>query len=87
MLCPTPQPRYGPMDKRLIIFTRYPEPHKTKTRFIPTLGPEGAARLQREMTLHTLDNAREFASRLPAAVEVRYEMGMRRKSTSNFSTR
>jgi glycosyltransferase A (GT-A) superfamily protein (DUF2064 family) len=67
------------MDKRLIIFTRYPEPHKTKTRFIPTLGPEGAARLQREMTLHTLDKAREFASRLPAAVEVRFDDGDAKK--------
>ena len=31
------------MDRHLIIFTRYPEPHKTKTRLIPALGAEGAA--------------------------------------------
>ena len=32
--------------KRLIIFTRYPVPGRTKTRLIPTLGPQGAADLQ-----------------------------------------
>jgi uncharacterized protein len=38
----------------LILFTRYPEPNRTKTRLISTLGAEGAANLQREMTVHTL---------------------------------
>lgn len=39
---------------RLIIFTRYPQPGRTKTRLIPALGAEGAAILQRQMTEHTL---------------------------------
>lgn len=34
----------------VVLFTRYPTPGQTKTRLIPTLGAEGAARLQREMT-------------------------------------
>lgn len=34
----------------LIIFTRYPEPGRTKTRLIPVLGRDGAARLQRQLT-------------------------------------
>ena len=34
----------------LIIFTRYPEAGKTKTRMIPLLGKEGAAKVQGEMT-------------------------------------
>ncbi len=38
----------------LIIFTRYPEPGKTKTRLIPALGEVGAAKLQRQMTEYTL---------------------------------
>ncbi len=38
----------------LVIFTRYPEPGKTKTRMIPALGATGAAQLQRQMTEHTL---------------------------------
>ena len=48
------------MKQRLIIFTRYPEPGKTKTRLIPALGPDGAAALQRQMTEHTLHQARIF---------------------------
>ncbi len=47
-------------DKTLIIFTRYPEPGKTKTRMIPALGPEGAAKLQRQMSEHTLKNAKQW---------------------------
>lgn len=38
------------MDKHLIIFTRYPEPGKTKTRLIPVVGEIGAANLHRQMT-------------------------------------
>lgn len=34
----------------LIIFTRFPEAGKTKTRLIPALGPEKAAKLQQRMT-------------------------------------
>jgi glycosyltransferase A (GT-A) superfamily protein (DUF2064 family) len=32
-------------EVRLVIFTRYPEPGKAKTRLIPALGAEGAAAL------------------------------------------
>ena len=35
---------------QIIIFTRYPEPGKAKTRLIPDLGPMGAARLHQRMT-------------------------------------
>lgn len=44
----------------LIIFSRYPQPGKTKTRMIPALGAEGAAKLQKQMTEHTLANARKL---------------------------
>ncbi len=47
-------------SQRLIIFTRYPEPGTTKTRLIPALGTEGAARLQCDLTRHALAQAREF---------------------------
>jgi len=36
--------------KRIILFTRFPEPGSTKTRLIEKLGPEGAAGLQQQMT-------------------------------------
>ena len=44
----------------LIVFTRYPEPGKTKTRLIPALGPDGAANVQRQMTEWVLLQARQF---------------------------
>jgi hypothetical protein len=44
-------------SERLIVFTRYPQPGKTKTRLIPALGAEGAAQLQRAMTEYTLAQA------------------------------
>jgi rSAM/selenodomain-associated transferase 1 len=39
---------------QLTIFTRYPEPGQTKTRLIDTLGKDGAAALQKELTESTV---------------------------------
>lgn len=58
--------------RRLVIFTRFPEPGQTKTRLIPALGAEGAAELQGDMTRHTLRWAKELA---PVRIEVRFEGG------------
>ncbi len=64
---------------RLIVFTRFPEPGKVKTRLVPTVGAHGAARLQREMTRVCLRTA---ASLTPAiGLEVHGdgdEIGLRR---------
>ena len=38
-----------PSDE-IILFTRYPQPGKVKTRLIPILGENGAARLHRDLT-------------------------------------
>ena len=48
------------MKETLIIFSRYPEPGKTKTRMIPALGAEGAANLQRRLSEYTLKQARKL---------------------------
>lgn len=64
--------------ERVIIFTRYPAPGKTKTRLIPVLGAEGAARLQRVMTEHTVNQARLLQDSSQVTVEVRYEGGDRK---------
>lgn len=56
---------------RLILFTRFPIPGKTKTRLIPTLSAEGTARLQRDMTEHTLRQVRKTG----AHIEIRYTGG------------
>ncbi len=63
------------MPQRLIVFTRFPEPGKTKTRLIPALGPEGAARLQRRMTEHILATAAILSNRHGLTTEVRHEGG------------
>jgi hypothetical protein len=62
--------------QRLIVFTRFPESGKTKTRLIPVLGAAGAARLQRRMTEHTIAIAANARRRRPGlTVEVRHEGG------------
>ncbi|WP_194715505.1 TIGR04282 family arsenosugar biosynthesis glycosyltransferase [Noviherbaspirillum soli] len=44
-------------DLHIAIFTRAPVPGMAKTRLIPLLGAEGAARVQRQMTWRTLGTA------------------------------
>jgi uncharacterized protein len=72
------------MKRHLIIFTRCPEPHRTKTRMIPRLGPEGAAQLQGDMTDHALAWARELAVRATVSVQVRFEGGDEARMRSRF---
>ncbi|MEH2259380.1 TIGR04282 family arsenosugar biosynthesis glycosyltransferase [Nostoc sp.] len=61
--------------QHLIIFTRYPEPGRTKTRLIPVLGNVGAANLQREMTEHTIFQVKELQKAIDISVEVRFAGG------------
>ena len=65
------------MNETLIIFSRYPEPGKTKTRMIPALGAVGAAQLQRQMTEHTLKTAIALTSSRQVAIEVHFAGGDR----------
>jgi rSAM/selenodomain-associated transferase 2/rSAM/selenodomain-associated transferase 1 len=66
--------------QHIIVFTRFPEPGKTKTRLIPALGAEGAAHVQTQMTEHTLATIQEFKQHQLAAydavsVDVRFAGG------------
>ena len=63
------------LNETLIIFTRYPEPGKTKTRMIPALGEEGAAKLQRQMTEDTLVKAKKLQEFHPVFVEIHFTGG------------
>lgn len=63
------------MNETLIIFSRYPEPGKTKTRMIPALGATGAAELQRKMTEHTLKTAIALKSSRDVTLEVHFAGG------------
>ena len=42
------------MIARVVLFTRYPEPGRAKTRLIPALGADGAAAVQRILTEKTI---------------------------------
>lgn len=59
--------------RRLIVFTRYPQPGSTKTRLIPVLGAKGAADLQRKMTEFTVNAVKLLRQDLVCHVEVRFE--------------
>ena len=61
--------------QHLIIFTRYPEPGKTKTRLIPALGEVGAANLHQQMTEYTVSQAQELVKIARISVEVRFTGG------------
>lgn len=60
------------MRQRLILFTRYPEPGRTKTRLIPHLGLEGATLLHRQLVQHTLTQVRQLPAKASIAIEIRY---------------
>ena len=65
---------YLDSPRRLIVFTRYPEPGKVKTRLIPKLGPEGAATLQRLMTERTVGVSRRLTESLAGvSLEIRFD--------------
>lgn len=51
---------------RLVLFARFPIPGQCKTRLIPALGPDGAARLHKTLTERTVEVLR--ASGLPVTV-------------------
>ena len=62
-------------DETLIIYSRYPEAGKTKTRMIPALGAAGAAELQRKMTEHTLNTAKKLKLSRNINIEVHFAGG------------
>ena len=72
-------PKIHAPHQRAIVFTRYPQPGKTKTRLIPALGAGGAAELQRQMTEHTLARLVPLRQQETISVEVRFTGGSRRQ--------
>ena len=63
--------------ERLIVFARYPEAGKTKTRLIPALGSDGAAEIQRLMAGHVLNQCRTLRKHRPLLIDVQYDGGNR----------
>ncbi len=54
----------------LIIFTRYPEAGRSKTRLVPVLGADGAARLHQKMAENTVEQARCLQQIVAVDIEV-----------------
>jgi uncharacterized protein len=57
---------------RLFVFARYPVPGQAKTRLMPALGPEGAARLHRRLAEHAVRVARSSSAGGRAGVTIWY---------------
>ncbi|MFC1891566.1 TIGR04283 family arsenosugar biosynthesis glycosyltransferase [Thermodesulfobacteriota bacterium] len=71
--------RHNNHSDRLIIFTRYPVPGKTKTRLIPLIGSLGAADLQRRLTEKTLKTAHQAASVSSIGIDIHFEGSSQKK--------
>ncbi|MGC9527498.1 MAG: TIGR04282 family arsenosugar biosynthesis glycosyltransferase [Limnospira sp.] len=67
--------------EQIVIFTRYPEPGQTKTRLIPALGAEGAAKVHRKMADHTIATVRQLQQSRPLSAEVRFTGATRAQMT------
>jgi rSAM/selenodomain-associated transferase 1 len=67
---------------RLLLFTRYPEAGKTKTRLIPELGEGGAALLQKRLTERVAIQADLLSQRSGIKTVVHYTGGSREQMTS-----
>lgn len=63
------------MPQTLMIFMRYPQPGRTKTRLIPALGPEGAAQLYCGLVAQTLAQVAILQRERPIAVELWFTGG------------
>ncbi len=63
------------MPDQLILFTRFPEPGRVKTRLIPALGADGAADLHRQLTEHCVDRITPALSGTSLSLHVFYSGG------------
>jgi len=61
------------MNSELLIFTRYPEPGKTKTRLAPALGNAGAAQIHRQMAEQTITMADSFSKEYNCSLKIFYQ--------------
>jgi rSAM/selenodomain-associated transferase 1 len=71
--------RQAGRSETLVVFARFPEVGRTKTRLIPALGPQGAADFHRRLTEHAVGEARRLVRRRGVALEIHYEGGDSRR--------
>ncbi|MCC3428325.1 MAG: TIGR04282 family arsenosugar biosynthesis glycosyltransferase [Microcoleus sp. PH2017_29_MFU_D_A] len=63
------------ISEKLIVFTRYPEAGKAKTRLIPVLGKTGAANLHRLMAQKAIARALSLQNSRRLSVEIHHTSG------------
>lgn len=67
-------------QKRVILFTRYPQVGKCKTRLIPKLGAQGALQIHRQLVAHVLKVLEHFlASSKSTSLYIYYYSGVQRE--------
>lgn len=72
------------MTDCLMVFARFPEVGKCKTRLIDALGAQGAADLHRGMTVHTLDWAQRLLDTKRCTLQVHFSGGDRNAMAQAF---
>lgn len=75
-----------PLPEHLLVFARYPEPGKTKTRLIPALGAERAATISGYLTERTFDTVRRFAAERNCRLTVHFSGGSNQLMQAQFGT-
>lgn len=63
------------VEDRIIVMARCPEAGKAKTRLIPSLGPDGAAKLHYCLVQRTLKTVRNYAARHSCDIDVQFTGG------------
>lgn len=63
------------VQENILLFTKYPIAGKSKTRLIPILGPQGAAKLQHQMAYSIVVNLKRFSEHHRSLLEIHYEGG------------
>jgi rSAM/selenodomain-associated transferase 2/rSAM/selenodomain-associated transferase 1 len=74
-LLSNPNPARASAGQTLALFTRFPRAGQTKTRLIPALGPDGAARAHQEMTEHVLNRLRRVVLERHLCFEIHFTSG------------
>lgn len=67
------------VKENIIIFTKYPTPGKSKTRLIPFLGSDGAARLQKKMTETVVATVLDYCKYRQCTFEIHFDGGSQQK--------
>lgn len=70
--------------RRIIVFSRLPQPGVTKTRLIPALGPQGAAQLQQWLTQRTLATVDQVKQRSHCEIQVCFTGGTNQQMSEVF---